>query len=242
MSERPLLLLTGASGAIGSAIARRLADGWDFLLHGRDASRLAALAEELEARGARSILWVRDLSRTEGLAAELSARPEFSWVRAYVHAAGQPLYRLLADTTEEEWDALFHVHVRSIFLIARRLIPSMVRRREGRMVFLSSVWGESGAAGEAAYAAAKGAVHALVRSLARELAPSGIAVNGVAPGVVHTPMLAPLGEEGIRQTLAEIPLGRAAEPDEVAAAVAFLLAPESRHITGHILTVHGGWR
>ena len=143
MSERPLFLLTGASGTIGSAIARRLADRWDFLLHSRDVSRIAALAEELEARGARSILWVCDLSRTEGLAAELAARTEFAWVWAYAHAAGQPLYRLLADTTEEEWDALFHVHVRSIFLIVRRLIPSMVRRREGRMVFLSSVWGKA---------------------------------------------------------------------------------------------------
>lgn len=233
------ILITGASGAVGGAVARALADFGDFVLQGRDRARLASLAEALQSAGARTQLWTVDLADRRALEAAVANLPP---IDVFVHAAGFPLYRLIAETDPVDWDALFDVHVRSAYLIVRRIVPGMQRRGYGRIIFVSSLWGTVGAAGEAAYAAAKGAQNAFVRSLGKELARSGITVNAVAPGALDTPMVERHLSEAERGTLIEaIPAHRLGAPEDVAGIVRFLVRDAGDYLTAQVIGVNGGW-
>lgn len=236
---RHLILLTGASGAVGRAVARALAEAGDFILQGRDLGRLRALQAELAARGARADLWPIDLADRAALLSAVGALPPAD---VFIHAAGFPHYGLITETPPDVWDALFDVHVRSAYLIVRRLVPPMRRRGFGRIVFVSSIWGVVGAAGEAAYAAAKGAQIALVRSLGKELARSGISVNAVAPGALATPMVqGVLSAEEEASLVEAIPAHRLGAPEDVAALVRFLVLDAGDYLTAQVIGVSGGW-
>ncbi|WP_028986615.1 elongation factor P 5-aminopentanone reductase [Thermicanus aegyptius] len=235
------ILITGASGGIGSRIACEVANEETFLvLQGRNRETLEAVKKKVLAKGAAAELWVSDFRRlhTEEVAKETSLQN----VDIYIHCSGNSLYKLITDTSEEEWDALFAVHIKSAFLISRRLIPYMIRRRWGRILLISSIWGEAGAAMEVAYSAAKGAVGLYTKALAKELAPSGITVNAIAPGAIDTPMMREdFAEEEIKEIAGRIPAGRLGTPEEVAHLARFLIREESAYITGQILHVNGGW-
>ena len=141
--------------------------------------------------------------------------------------------------TEDTWDRLFDVNVKGVYNCIKAALPAFLANHSGSIVTVSSMWGQVGASCESAYAATKGAVIALTKSLAKELGPSGIRVNCVAPGVILTDMCACYTEEDLQALADETPLGRNGQPEDVAKAIAFLL--DAEFITGHVLNVDGGF-
>jgi 3-oxoacyl-[acyl-carrier protein] reductase len=148
---------------------------------------------------------------------------------------------MLADVTEEEWDQVMNINLRGMFLCTQLFMSHMVNQKYGRIINVSSIWGISGASCEVLYSTAKGGVNAFTKSLAKELAPSGVTVNAVAPGVVETTMNNNLNPQEKQALKDEIPAGRFAQPDEIASLVYFIALPESGYITGQIISPNGGW-
>ena len=235
-------LVTGASGGIGSAIARRLAkDGFALCLHyrqNRDATE--RLAEELG--NIVPVLCVAADVADEAAVRDVVARceRELGAVDVLVSNAGISQQKLFTDVTAEEWRRMFAVHVDGAFYAAKAVLPSMIAKKSGAIINVSSMWGVTGGSCEVAYSAAKAALIGLTRALAKEVGPSGITVNCVAPGLIDTPMNAHLSDEDKRALCDDTPLGRIGTPEDAAGAVAFFASPDAACITGQALGVDGG--
>ncbi len=250
LDHRRTALVTGASRGIGRAIACTLAaDSWDLILTcSRSLSALDALANELENAHKDSGLRVRSVCcDAKDPAAVRALFRETSHLELLVNNAGIAHIGLLQDMTDEEWDDVLQTNLSSVFFTSREAIPLFLRNRSedsaacpGRIVNISSVWGSAGASCEAAYSASKGGVNALTRALAKELAPSGIPVNALACGCVETQMNHLLSADDRAALAEEIPAGRFADPEEIAAAVV-QLAHAPAYLTGQIITMDGGW-
>jgi 3-oxoacyl-[acyl-carrier protein] reductase len=158
-----------------------------------------------------------------------------------VNNAGVAHYGMLQDVSEQEWERVMDVNLKGMFLCTQLFMDAMVRQKYGRIINVSSVWGLSGASCEVVYSTAKGGVNAFTKALAKELAPSGVTVNAVAPGVVETSMNANLNSAEKEALQNDIPAGRFAHPDEIASLVYFIALPESGYITGQIISPNGGW-
>ena len=238
------VLITGGSGGIGGAIAERFASvGMNIVIHYMHSHEAANdVARRCLALGAKVLTVAADMKDRSQLL-RMAERLESSGMRPdiLVNNAGKAHYGMLADVTEEEWDEVMAVNLKGTFLCSQIFMPYMVSQRYGRIINVSSVWGISGASCEVAYSASKGGVNAFTKALAKELAPSGVTVNAVAPGAVHTAMLNNLQEEDLRMLEEEIPAGRLASPEEVASLVYFLALPESGYITGQVISPNGGW-
>ena len=228
-------LVTGSSRGIGRACAAALQrDGWRVVLSGRtESGDLCAAAASLGAE-----YFAADL-RDE---AQVKALFDFAGcVDALVCCAGVARYGLLQDMTDAEWEDLFDVNVEGLFRCCRAAIPGMLHRKRGSIVTVSSVWGVVGASCEAAYSASKAAVIGLTKSLAKELGPSGIRVNCIAPGVIETDMLARFDAAEKADLAASTPLGRLGTPEDVAETAAFLVSERAAFLTGQIIGVDGGF-
>ncbi|RDU38983.1 short chain dehydrogenase [Neobacillus piezotolerans] len=237
---RKFALITGASGGIGQAIAAELAArGYNLYLHYNSNKEAAErLVESLSVHGGEYSPIMADFSRQGGYKELL---PSLFGVDAVVHCGGTAAYGLFQDLDDEEAASLFNIHVLNPMLLTKALIPELLKRKTGSIVFIASIWGQTGAACEAAYSAAKGAQISFVKALGKELAPSGIRVNAIAPGAVETQMIAGFSSEELEELANEIPMGRLGRPKEIANAAAFLLSEQASYITGHILSVNGGW-
>jgi 3-oxoacyl-[acyl-carrier protein] reductase len=240
--ERPrVALVTGAAGTMGAAAARRLAaDGYRVALVDISADWLKPIAAGLPAR---SHAIAADLAQPGGSErAVAEAERALGPVDILVNNAGILSNNKVVETTIEEWRRVFAVNLDAAFLLSRRVLPGMKARRFGRIVNVCSLAMKSGGiTAGTAYTVSKGALGALTFSLAREFAPFGITVNGIAPAYVKTPMVTEQLTEQQRQALlAQIPVGRFCEPEEFAHCVSFLVAPLSGFITGEILDLNGG--
>ena len=158
-----------------------------------------------------------------------------------VCCAGIAQQKQIQDITDADWDDMFDVNVKGVYRCIQAVLPDMLRRNRGCIVTLSSMWGQVGASCESHYAASKAAVIALTQSLAKELGPSGIRVNCVAPGVIETDMTAPLGRDTLDALAQDTPLGRNGTPDDVARAISYLCSDAAAFVTGHTLSVNGGF-
>lgn len=238
------VLITGASRGIGAATARLFAQrGWDVAVNYNKSEEAAqVLVRELNGLGVRAIAIRADVSdpaQAAGLVEQTLRK--LGGLDVLVCNAGVALpQQLVTDTTDEQWRSTFASNVDGMFYTIRAAVPHFVREKAGRIVTVSSVWGVTGGSCEVAYSAAKGAVIAMTKALAKELGPSGIAVNCVAPGVIATDMNAHLDGESLEALRQEIPLERIGTPEDVARNIFFLADGESTYITGQVLQPNGG--
>lgn len=241
---RRIALITGASRGIGAAVARGLAaDGLTVIMQYNEAAEAAELvASDCRAYGNEVITIQADLRSSSAIPEIKVQLDQRQWMpNVVVHCAGMSHYDLLDDIDDRIWDDLMNVHLKSAYYLTKAFAPSMRWQRWGRFIHLSSVWGAVGAAGEVAYAASKGGLNAFTKSVAKELASSGITVNAIAPGAIDTDMLKQLEAEDLDALCREIPMGRLGQANEVAQLVRFLVSNNSSYITGQVLGINGGW-
>ncbi|MCT1398677.1 3-oxoacyl-ACP reductase FabG [Virgibacillus sp. LDC1] len=238
------VLITGASRGIGAAVAERFASvRMNVVIHYMNSHEAAnEVARRCMAYGAKVLTVSADLRDKEQiLRMKEKLQSHDMEPDILVNNAGVSHYGLLSDVTEEEWDTLMSINLRGMFLCSQAFMGRMISQRFGRIINVSSIWGLSGASCEVLYSTSKGGVNAFTKALAKELAPSGVTVNAVAPGAVDTSMLGHLESDEIRMLEDEIPVGRLAQPDEISSLVYFLALPESGYITGQVISPNGGW-
>lgn len=241
--EQKTVLITGASGGIGQAAARRFAaEGYAVAIHYHRGSEAAhALVQELTAAGHRAIAVQADVRDGEDVVRMVdNVLDEFCQLDILICNAGIAWQGLLGDMSPNDWKNIFAVNVDGVFHCCQAVIPHFVHRKAGKIITVSSMWGQVGASCEVAYSATKAAVIGLTRALAKELGPSGIAVNCVAPGLIQTEMNGHLDAETLEMLRQETPLGRIGTPADVAESLLFLSSSAADFYTGQVLSPNGG--
>lgn len=241
---RKTVLITGASRGIGRAIATAFAkDGCNLVITcSKSETELLELKKELEEKYAVDVLAsvgdVSDYSYVEQLFSHIEKR--FNGVDVLINNAGISYVGLLTDMTIDDWNHIVGINLTSVFSTSKLAVPYMLSKKAGKIINISSVWGNVGASCEVAYSACKGGMNAFTKGLAKELAPSNIQVNAIACGCIDTQMNACFSEEERALLAEEIPAGRFGMPEEVAA-LALSLASGNEYLTGQIITLDGGW-
>jgi 3-oxoacyl-[acyl-carrier protein] reductase len=233
-------LITGASGGIGRSIALKLAsEGYSLYLHyNQDQSSIMDLLDKLTSFNGEYLPIQADLSTADGY--KKLANNIFS-IDSIIHNSGMSHYGLFVDTDKEILEKMTMLHITSPVLLTKEILPKMIRQQQGNILLITSIWGQTGAACEVVYSTVKGAQISFVKALSKELALNGIRVNGIAPGAVNTSMMANFTIDELDMIKGDIPMGRLAEPSDVAESVSFLLSEKAGYITGQILSVNGGW-
>ena len=232
-------IVTGASGIIGSAIVKKLvADGFNVYAHyNHNLENVDRLSKEYG-----NVTSVKfDLSKSEEIAAAYEKYFAKSKIDVLVNCAGVGLYKLATQTSEKEWQDLFSVNVTGAHYLTSLVLNGMIERKSGKIINVSSIWGNVGAAMEVAYSASKAAIIGYTKALAKEVGYSGINVNCVCPGVIDTPMNARFTKDEIKELIDSTPMGRIGTGEDVAELVGFLSGEKSDFITGQIITVDGGF-
>lgn len=238
-----VVFITGASRGIGREAARLFArEGWRVAAGCRTHREEAqALCRSLQEAGCDSYTVCGDVADREAVSRMFDEIEErLGPVDALINNAGFAMQKLFQDTSPEEWERMLAVTLTGAYNCCRRALPGMLHKKRGSIVNVSSIWGMTGASCETAYSAAKAGLIGLTKALARELGPSGIRVNCVAPGVIETDMCAGFSEETMGLLREEIPLSRIGTPREAAEAIVFLASERASFITGQVLSPNGG--
>lgn len=237
------VLITGASRGIGAETAKQFARAGYRVAINYYTHREAAetLQKELENVGADCAAFCADVSdriQVDAMVRQITAR--FGQIDVLVNNAGIARQKLFTDITADEWRQMFAVNMDGMFHTTQAVLSQMIRRKSGKIINLSSIWGISGASCEVHYSASKAAVIGFTKALAKELGPSGVAVNCVAPGVVSTEMNANLDPAAMDALCEETPLGRIGSPSEIAGLILFLASEQGDFITGQVISPNGG--
>jgi 3-oxoacyl-[acyl-carrier protein] reductase len=243
MSQKRTVLITGASRGIGAAAAGAFAaEGYNVALNYLNSQKAAeTIKSEIEAAGGCADIFradVSDASAVQRMACSVIDR--FGGVDILVNNAGIAWSGLLTDFTTAGWDRIFSVNVTGVFNCSKAVLPGMINRKSGKIINVSSIWGITGASCEVPYSASKAAVIGFTKALAKEVGPSNIQVNCVAPGVIGTDMNAALTEADILALKEETPLGRIGTAAEIAAVIVFLASSGADFITGQVISPNGG--
>lgn len=241
---KKVALVTGSSRGIGRAIAAQLArEGYAVCINYYERQDKAEeLVKLLRAEGCEVIAVQADVSDRAAVNAMVErCEKELGQITLLVNNAGVAGMALFQDVTDEMWDRYFSVNLNGARNTIQAVIPGMIRDKRGSVVNVSSIWGQHGASCEVTYCCTKHAIIGLTRALAMELAPSGIRVNCVAPGVIDTDMVKVLGDEVLQDLAAQTPLGRLGTAEDIAEAVCFLASDKASFITGQVLTADGGF-
>jgi len=238
------VLITGAATGIGKATALSFAaDGYNVAVHYNKSEQAALdLCADIAQQGGRALAVRADVSDAAQVKSMVQRVIDvFGRVDVLINNAGIAQSKLFIDLTADDWDAMFDVNVKGVFHCCQSVLPGMISRKSGCIVNVSSIWGLVGASCETHYSAAKAAVIGLTKALAKELGPSGIRVNAVAPGVIDTDMIAGLDEE-TRETLKEdTPLCRIGTAEDIAQTIRFLTSDSAGFITGQVISPNGGF-
>jgi len=235
-------LVTGASQGIGRACAVKLAQsGATLALAARSQDKLNELAAQIKAAGGKAATFQLDVSDEEQIKSTFkSVLAQLGKIDIVVNNAGITRDQLVMRMKRADWDAVLNTNLTSAYLCTQQAISSMLKQRWGRIINITSVFGQTGQAGQANYAASKAGLIGLTMAIAREVGSRNITCNAVAPGFIETAMTSGLADDFKQSAVKMIPLGRVGSPEDVASAVAFLASEEASYITGHVLNVNGG--
>ena len=238
------VLITGGSRGIGRASAQLFArQGWNVAVNYLHSQQAALdLAAGLIEEGCQVMACQADVARREQVTAMVQAVQErFGSIEVLINNAGIAQQKLFTDITPEDWDAMLDVNVKGIFNCCQAVVPGMTSRKRGKIINLASIWGLTGASCEVHYSTAKAAVIGFTKALARELGPSNIQVNCVAPGIIDTDMNASLLEEDRCRLIDATPLMRLGTPQDIAYTLLFLASDQADFLTGQVLSPNGGF-
>ena len=241
--ERKVVLVTGASRGIGRAIALRFAqNGYNVIINClKSADALSLLEQEIRACGVRCLALLGDVGNPSFVERMFyTIEKEFGTLDVLINNAGISYIGLLTDMTPADWKMVMDTNLSSVFYCCSKAVPMMLRKKSGRIINISSMWGTCGASCEVAYSASKGGMDAFTKALAKELAPSGITVNAIACGVIDTEMNHCYSEEELAVLAEDIPIGRFGSPEEVAD-FALQIANGTAYLTGQIIHLDGGY-
>lgn len=234
------VLVTGGSRGIGKAVVERFAkEKFNVILNYNKSFEAANQVENTYNNV--KIFRANVSDRKEVQSMIEFANETFGNVDILVNNAGIGCTGLLQDLTFEEWQSVFNVNVNGIFNCTQAILPSMLSKHSGKIINISSIWGLTGASCEVAYSASKAAVIGFTKALAKEVGPSGITVNSVAPGIIMTDMVSQYSIEEFDEIRNQIPLGEIGTTDDIANLVYFLASEQSNYITGQIISPNGGW-
>ena len=238
------VIVTGSSKGIGAATAILFAQkGYNVVINYNDSYQSASLlCQSLSSNGYSVMMQKANVANK--LEVDLMVKEtlyKFGSLDILVNNAGIAFNGLITETDEIDFDNIIDVNLKGVFNCCKAVIPSMVSRQTGKIINISSMWGQVGASCEVAYSAAKAGVIGLTKALAKELAPSGITVNAIAPGLIETNMNSNLSIEELSDFVSTIPLGRMGSADEIASAIEFLASDKADYITGQVLGINGGF-
>lgn len=231
------VIITGGTRGIGAEISREFLENGDrvFAVYEKNDKVAKEFAKKTGA-----IIIKADVSKKEGVSAVFDIVRKYGKTDILVNNAGISQIKPFADITEEDWDKIFQVNVKSAFLMSKEALSDMLVDKKGKIINISSIWGQTGGSCEAHYSASKAAIIGFTKALAKELGLSGIQVNCVAPGVIKTDMNAHLTLDEMKALTEEIPLNRIGTPEDIAKTVFFLASHSADYITGQVLGVNGG--
>jgi 3-oxoacyl-[acyl-carrier protein] reductase len=235
-------LVTGASQGIGRACAIRLAQsGATVALAARNQEKLEEVAQQIQSANGKAATFSLDVSDEEQIKTAFKAViGQLGKIDILVNNAGITRDQLVMRMKRPDWDAVLNTNLTAAYLCIQQVIASMLKQRWGRIINITSIFGQTGQAGQANYASSKAGLIGLTMAIAREVGSRSITCNAVAPGLIETAMTSNLPEELKQSALKNIPLGRNGTPEDVANAVAFLASEEASYVTGHVLNVNGG--
>ncbi len=236
------IIVTGASRGIGAAIVKILAkEDYNIVLNYNKSEEIAKkMQEEFTKQGKNVEIFKADVSKREEVKKLIEFTiNKFKKIDVLINNAGISQTRLFTDITDEDWNNMLNVNLNSVFYMTQEVLPYMIHEKEGCIINISSIWGITGAACETHYSVAKAGVDAMTKSLAKELGPSNIRVNSIAPGIIDTDMNKYLSDEELANIEEEIPLGKIGSPETIAKCVKWLI--EDDYTTGQIIGINGGW-
>lgn len=236
------IIVTGASRGIGAAIVKMLAkEEYNIVLNYNKSEEIAKkMQEEFTKQGKNVEIFKADVSKREEVKKLIEFTiNKFKKIDVLINNAGISQTRLFTDITDEDWNNMLNVNLNSVFYMTQEVLPYMIHEKEGCIINISSIWGITGAACETHYSVTKAGVDAMTKSLAKELGPSNIRVNSIAPGIIDTDMNKYLSDEELVNIEEEIPLGKIGSPETIAKCVKWLI--EDDYTTGQIIGINGGW-
>ncbi|MGH7795130.1 MAG: SDR family NAD(P)-dependent oxidoreductase [Candidatus Binatia bacterium] len=242
--ENKIAIVTGGGGGIGRAIVRRFArEGAKLAVADIDPESAKTVASELTGQGTDAISIVADVTNKTSVGEMMqSAVDRWGSIDILVNVAGGAERKPVIEMTAADWDYVVDMNLKSAFLCSQAVLPAMLKQKYGKIVNISSIYGFTGNATRSSYAAAKAGVAAFTKSLALEVVNDGINVNAVAPGRVTTPRVrGRYSDEAWAAAIAQVPMGRAGTPEEIASAVLFLASDENSYVTGQTIHINGAW-
>ena len=236
-----VILVTGASRGIGKNIAKTLAhENIIIANYNKSEKEAMQLKEDLKKENIDIDIIKADVSKRDEVKNMISTiLNKYGKIDVLINNAGISQYKLFTDITDEEWDNIININLKSNFIVTQEVVRNMIHRKNGLVINISSIWGVTGAAMEVAYSTSKAGIIGLTKSLAKELGPSNIRVNAIAPGMIDTSMNSKFSEEEINDIKEEIPLEKIGRPEEITKCIKWLL--EDTYTTGQIISINGGW-
>ena len=236
------VIVTGGSRGIGAAIVKELAkENYNVVLnynHSEDAAK--QIQKELEEQNIKIEIFKADVSKREEVRKLVNfTLDRYNNIDVLINNAGIDQIKPFMDITDDDWNNIMQVNLNSVFYCSQEVLENMIHNKNGCIINISSIWGKIGASCEVHYSASKAAIDGLTKSLAKEMGPSNIRVNSIAPGIIETEMNKDLSVEELEEIINQIPLGKIAKPEEIAKSIKWLI--EDNYVTGQVISVDGGW-
>lgn len=240
--KQKIAIVTGASRGIGREVAKELAESGITVIANYNKSEEEAkkLQQELEEQNLKLEIFKADVSKREDVKKLVEYTIEkHGKIDILINNAGISEYKLFTDETDEDWDKLINTNLYSAFAMSQEVIPNMVHNKKGCIINISSIWGIVGGSLEVLYSISKAGLDGMTKALAKELGPSNIRVNSIAPGMINTKMNSKFTEKEIEEIKEEIPLERLGDPQDIAKCIKWLI--DDNYTTGQVISINGGW-